>query len=210
LQFVEGLSDRAAADAVRGRIDWKYLLCLELDDPGFDFSVLCEFRARLVEHGAERRLFDRLLMRWQDRQLVKARGRQRTDSTHVLACVRDLNRLERVSETMRAALNALATAVPDWVRSQVPASWVDRYARRSDERRLPATQQEREQMGRAHWLRWIHAAGCAKSTGIALLVANHSGSRDITASVDPELCACDRQGAALATKERVASVLAAD
>src|SRR6266480_2806462 len=45
LQFVEGLSDRAAADAVRARIDWKYLLCLELDDAGFDFSVLCEFRS---------------------------------------------------------------------------------------------------------------------------------------------------------------------
>src|ERR687885_1545355 len=67
LQFVEGLSDRTAADAVRGRIDWKYLLCLELDDPGFDFSVLCEFRTRLVEHGAERRLFDRL----REHKLVK-------------------------------------------------------------------------------------------------------------------------------------------
>jgi transposase len=160
LQFVEGLSDRAAADAVRGRMDWKYLLCLELDDPGFDFSVLCEFRTRLVEHGAERRLFERLLTRLQDRQLVKTRGRQRTDSTHVLACVRDLNRLERVIETMRAALNALATAVPDWVRSQVPASWVERYGLRSDERRLPATQPEREQ--------WAELVGC---DGYALLDA---------------------------------------
>ena len=145
LQFVEGLSDRAAADAVRGRIDWKYLLCLELDDPGFDFSALCEFRARLVEQGAECRLFESLLVRLRERQLVKARGHQRTDSTHVLACVRDLNRLERVIETMRAALNALATAAPDWVRRQGPASWVERYGLRSDERRLPATQKEREQ-----------------------------------------------------------------
>src|SRR5512135_227346 len=56
LQFVEGLSDRQAADAVRGRIDWKYLLGLELTDPGFDFSVLCEFRARLATGGAERLL----------------------------------------------------------------------------------------------------------------------------------------------------------
>src|SRR3982750_2030497 len=61
LQFLEGLSDRAAADAVRSRIDWKYLLCLELDDAGFDYSVLCEFRARLLAEGAEHRLFDRLL-----------------------------------------------------------------------------------------------------------------------------------------------------
>ena len=48
LQFAEGLSDRQAAEAVRSRIDWKYLLGLELDDPGFDASVLTEFRARLV------------------------------------------------------------------------------------------------------------------------------------------------------------------
>ena len=149
LQFVEGLSDRAAADAVRGRIDWKYLLCLELDDPGFDFSVLCEFRARLVEHGAERRLFERLLARLRERQLVKARERQRTDSTHVLACVRDLNRLERVIETLRAALNALATAAPDWVRIQMPASWVEHYGQRTDESRLPATEKEREQRAEA-------------------------------------------------------------
>jgi transposase len=149
LQFVEGLSDRAAADAVRGRIDGKYLLCLELDDPGFDFSVLCEFRARLVEQGAERRLFERLLARLRERQLVKARGQQRTDSTHVLACVRDLNRLERGIETLRAALNALATAVPGWVRLQVPASWVDAYGQRTDERRLPATEKEREQRAEA-------------------------------------------------------------
>jgi transposase len=46
LQFIEGLSDRGEEDAARGRIDWKYLLCLELDDPGFDHSILCEFRAR--------------------------------------------------------------------------------------------------------------------------------------------------------------------
>ena len=61
MQFREGLSDRQAAEAVRGRIDWKYLLGLGLDDPGFDFSVLCEFRSRLLEHGAGGRLLDRLL-----------------------------------------------------------------------------------------------------------------------------------------------------
>jgi transposase len=61
LQFRENLPDRQAAEAVRARIDWKYLLGLELDDPGFDHSVLCEFRARLVEGGAEERLLGRLL-----------------------------------------------------------------------------------------------------------------------------------------------------
>jgi transposase len=126
LQFIEGLSDRGAADAVRWRIDWKYLLCLELDDPGFDHSVLCEFRARLLEGGAERILFDRILSALRDKKLVKARTRQRTDSTHVLAAVRDLNRLERVGETLHATLNVLAVAAPEWVRVNIPSEWVDR------------------------------------------------------------------------------------
>jgi transposase len=96
LQVLAGLSDRQAAEAVRARIDGKYLLGLELDDPGFDYSVLCEFRARLLEGGAEQRVFDQVLFRLRERKLVKARTRQRTDSTHVVAAVRDLNRLERV------------------------------------------------------------------------------------------------------------------
>src|SRR6185437_2159362 len=96
LQFVEGLSDRQAADAVRGRIDWKYALGLSLLDSGFDHTVLSEFRSRLIEGGAERLLLDTLLQHLRDQGLVKAKGRQRTDSTHVLAAVRGLNRLERV------------------------------------------------------------------------------------------------------------------
>ena len=77
LQYRENLSDRAAADAVRARVDWKYLLGLELTDAGFDFSVLSEFRGRLIGGSAERRLLDRLLARCAELQLVKARGRQR-------------------------------------------------------------------------------------------------------------------------------------
>jgi transposase len=112
LQFAEGLSDRQAADAVRGRIDWKYALALELTHPGFDHTVLSEFRSRLVEGQAERLLLDAVLTRCQELGLLKKRGRQRTDSTHVLAAVRVLNRLERVGETLRAALNALAVVAP--------------------------------------------------------------------------------------------------
>jgi transposase len=63
LQFAEGFSDRQAADAVRGRIDWKYVLGLELTDPGFDHTVLSEFRTRLLAGGAERVLLDTLLTR---------------------------------------------------------------------------------------------------------------------------------------------------
>lgn len=112
LQFREGLSDRRAVDAVRARIDWKYLLGLELTDPGFDASVLCEFRARLIAGGAGERLLEKLLGRCRELELVKARGRQRTDATHVLASVRVMNRLELLAETLRAALNELATVAP--------------------------------------------------------------------------------------------------
>ncbi len=117
MQFREGLSDRQAAEAVRSRIDWKYLLALDLTDAGFDHSVLCEFRDRLLQHEASERLLARVLGAARDGGLLKARGRQRTDSTHVLAAIRTLNRLELVGETLRAALNAIAVAAPDWLRS---------------------------------------------------------------------------------------------
>ncbi len=126
-QFLEQLSDRQAADAVRGRIDWKYALGLELTDPGFHFSVLTEFRARLVAGGAEHLLLDTMLERFKARGLVKARGKQRTDSTHVLGAVHDLHLLELVAETLRAALDDLAAAVPDWLREVAQPAWFERY-----------------------------------------------------------------------------------
>jgi transposase len=143
LQFAEGLSDRQAAHAVRSRIDWKYVLRLELTDPGFDASVLSEFRGRLIAGAAESLLFDMLLTWCRSRQLVKARGRQRTDSTHILAAVRALNRLEVVGETMRHALNTLAVVAPEWLRAVSPPDWRDRYARRAEDDRLPTTQAAR-------------------------------------------------------------------
>jgi len=137
MQFVEELSDRQTAEGVRSRIDWKYALGLELNDPGFDFSVLCEFRARLIAGGTEQQLLDTLLKQFKERGWLKERGKQRTDSTHVLAAIRTLNRLEGVGETLRAVLNALATVAPDWLRSWVPDEWFDRYERAVDEYRLP-------------------------------------------------------------------------
>ena len=128
MQFSEDLSDRRAADAVRARIDWKYALSLELSDPGFDASILCEFRARLLENGKERLLFDALLERFRTMGLLKARGRQRTDSTHVLACARNLQRLELVGEAMRRTLNSLAVAAPGWLIRCVRPQWTLRYA----------------------------------------------------------------------------------
>jgi len=143
MQFAEGLSDRQAADAVRSRIDWKYALALELTDPGFDASVLSEFRGRLIAGNAEQALFETLLTRFREAGLLKPRGRQRTDSTHVLAAIHTLNRLECVGETLRHALNALAVVAPDWLRGHVPAEWSDRYGRRFEDYRLPPGRPER-------------------------------------------------------------------
>lgn len=144
MQFVENLSDRQAADAVRARIDWKYLLSLPLSDSGFDFSVLSEFRARLIEKGQAEQLLNQLLQQAQAKGLLKARGQQRTDSTHVLAAIREMNRHECVGETLRHALNVLATVAPQWVLSVVDADWFERYAVRVELSRLPKGK-EREQ-----------------------------------------------------------------
>lgn len=144
LQFAEGLSDRQAADAVRSRIDWKYALSLELTDPGFDHTVLSEFRTRLVAGQAELLLLDAFLARVRERGLLKVRGRQRTDSTHVLAAIRVLNRLELVGETLRHALNSLAVVAPAWLQAQVPAAWFDRYGRRLENYHSPQTAAARE------------------------------------------------------------------
>ena len=142
-QFAEHLSDRAAADAVRGRIDWKYALSLELTDAGFDHTVLSEFRTRLLIGGAERRLLDLLVCCARDRGWLKARGRQRTDSTHVLAAVRALNRVELVAETMRHALAVLADRAPDWLHAHGRSEWAERYERRPEDDRLPSKQAQR-------------------------------------------------------------------
>jgi transposase len=143
MQFGEGLTDRQAADAVRTRIDWKYVLNLDLCDTGFDFSVLCEFRGRLLGQGAERRLFDLLLSKCRERGWIKARGKQRTDSTHVLAAIRTLRRLECVGETMRHTLNVLAEGAPSWLLEHLQEAWAERYEKRFSDFRLPKDEKKR-------------------------------------------------------------------
>ncbi|MEU7429058.1 IS1182 family transposase [Streptomyces sp. NPDC040750] len=147
LQFAEGLSDRQAALAARARIDWKYALGLELEDPGFDHSVLSEFRDRLVEGSAEIRITDAVLAAASEAGLLKSRGRQRTDSTHVLSAVRGLNRLELVGETLRATLNALAAAAPQWLAELADDEWFKRYSYRIEDYRLPQAKTERIERG---------------------------------------------------------------
>ncbi len=150
LAFTENLTDRQAADAVRARLDWKYCLGLALEDEGFDFSVLSEFRTRLLAGGLETRIFDLLLVRLKQEGLVKAGTRQRTDSTHVLGAIRSLNRLELAGETLRAALEALSAAAPDWLRTVIEASWQERYGTRIDNLHLPASETKRRDLAVAY------------------------------------------------------------
>jgi len=160
MQYMENYTDRQAAEAMRTRIDFKYVLSLELTDPGFDFSVLAEFRQRLIAGGQEEVLLNTLLQVCRTRGLLKERGKQRSDSTHVLAAIRTMNRLECVAETLRAALNSVAVVVPEWLRSQVPLEWYERYGTRTEEYRFPKEATKRqaltEQIGADGW--WFLSA----------------------------------------------------
>lgn len=144
MQFLENLPDRQAAEAVRSRIDWKYALGLELTDSGFDYSVLSGFRERLADGERQTLLLDRMLELLREKKLLKARGKQRTDSTHVLASIRVMNRLEMVVETMRAALNQLATIAPEWLAQISKPEWFKHYSLRAEQSRLPNSAKARE------------------------------------------------------------------
>jgi len=166
LQMAENLTDRQAADAVRDKISWKYALGLGLDDEGFDSSVLCEFRTRVVEHGLEQRVLDLLLDALKTEGLVGAGGKARTDSTHVISAVRDLNRLELAGESVRACVETLAVAAPDWLPTVIDvADWGRRYGARVDTWRLPTSKTKRAELVAAYGsdalvlLRAVHDAG---------------------------------------------------
>lgn len=156
LQYSENLTDRQAANAVRERIDWKYALGLELSDAGFDYSLLSAFRTRLVEHQAETLLLDRLLEVCKQRGWLKEGGKQRTDSTHVLARVRSLSNLECVGETLRAALDDLADLSPDWLVKQVTPDWFERYSHRVENYRLPKAESQRTALAQQIGVDGVH------------------------------------------------------
>jgi transposase len=156
LQAMEHLSDRAARQMVRTRIGWKYALHLSLSDPGFDASVLCEFRQRLLEGKAERKFFDALLEKFKEQGLLKGRGMQRTDSLQILAAVRDLNRLELVMESLRLALDSLVKADAGWVREHVPSDWFETYGEWIESERLV---KEKGSQGKAETERMLKQTG---------------------------------------------------
>ena len=151
LQRAEKLTDRLAAEAVRARLDWKYLLGLPLEDPGFDHTVLAEFRAKAAEAGLEQVALDALLERLVSAGLVKAGGKQRTDSTHVIAAVAALNRLELAGESVRAAVEALAAAHPGWLAQRICVpDWAARYGTPMTAWRPPASQAKQDELAIAY------------------------------------------------------------
>ena len=164
IQYMENYTDRQAAEALKTRIDLKYALSLELTDPGFDFSVLSEFRSRLIEGGLEEVILTTLLNICREKGLLKERGKQRTDSTHIEAAIRLTNRIVLVGETVRAALNSLAVVVPDWLRKHVPREWYDRYEKRMEDFHFPKEATKFvpmiEQIGRdgSDLLEWVREA----------------------------------------------------
>jgi transposase len=151
LQAIEGLTDRQAAEAVQTRIDWLYALALPLDDPGFDYSILSDFRQRVLEGKAQELILEPILQVCRERGWLKARGKQRTDATAVLARVRALNSLESVGESMRAALNAIAEQEPEWLQAHLNPEWFERYVHRFELARFPKAETQRhllrEQVG---------------------------------------------------------------
>jgi hypothetical protein len=136
LQFLHHLSDREAAEAVADRISWKYVLGWELDATGFDASVLSEFRDRLAAPGRADGLLDLVLDRLKAAGLVRSGQRMRTDSTHVIAAVRVLNRIEHCGESLRAAAEEIARISPEWIVPLLDEGWYRRYGRKVETARL--------------------------------------------------------------------------
>jgi len=147
LQRAENMTGREAAEAVRTRLDWQYLLGLPLDDPGFDHSVLPEFRAKVADAGLEAVPLDALLERLAADGLVKAGGKQRTDSAHVVAAVAALNRLELAGESVRAVLEAIAAAHPDWAAQVLHVSeWARRYGTPMTDWHPPVSKKKQDEL----------------------------------------------------------------
>src|SRR5256884_1283278 len=165
LQALEGLTDRQAADAVRTRIDWLYALALPLDEPGFDYSILTDFRQRVLAAAAQDLILEPILQLSRERGWLKAHGKQRSDATAVLARVRALSSLESVGESMRAALNALAEQEAAWLKEHLDPAWFERYVHRFELARFPKAETQRqllrEQVGQdvAHLLASLDEAG---------------------------------------------------
>ena len=141
-QFQESLPDREAAEMVAARLDWKYALHLPLDYEGFHYSCLCYFRQRLLAHDKDALVFEAILNKVKSLGFIKRKGKQRTDSTAVIGAVRELSRLEMVTETLRVAVKAITKADQAWAKRGLPASFRETYVETRPDYRL--TERERE------------------------------------------------------------------
>ena len=170
-QFLENLPDRDAAHAVVVRLDWKYALHLPLDSVGFHFTDLHYFRQRLLDQQQERLVFETILNRIRALGLVRKRGKQRTDALAVLGAVRDLSRLELVTETMRLAVQAIERTDPHWWEQTAPAGFRDLYGQTRSDYGLSAdeVQTALRQVGHdGFWvLEHLAATGTAASRALA-------------------------------------------
>ena len=135
-QFLENIPDRMAALCAVARIDWKYALHVPLTWKGFDYSDLSNFRKRLRENDAERLIFE-LVLKWvRSLGFLKRYGKQRTDSTHLIGCVERMSRLELMWETLRLALRAIKSAIPEWYAASIPAAFHEAYVERHSDWQL--------------------------------------------------------------------------
>jgi transposase len=154
-QMLEKVPDRAAARYVVTRLDWKYALHLPLGYSGFHFTDLYAFRQRLVGRQKEALLFEQLIRRLRQEGLLRARGKMRTDATHVVALLNRLSQLELVRESLRVALRAIETQEGAWAEERIPEAFAETYSQRQNDYRL-TDRQITEQLGQVghdgYWL----------------------------------------------------------
>src|SRR4051794_20906560 len=162
-QFLERVPDRQAVEMVKYHLGWKLALNLKLGDPGFHSTTLVYFRQRLLEHAKSDLAFRAVLEALQAEGFLPKRGKQRLDSTHVLAAVADLSALECVRETLRLALEELGQALPEKARPDCwPLLWERYVENKLDYRSSPEVLQgKRVQAGEdcLLLLQWLEATG---------------------------------------------------
>ncbi len=129
-------------------------------------------------------LLQALLERCQALGLVRERSDMRTDSTHIVASIRNMNRLELVGETLRAALNVLSTVDPVWLTAQVGRDWYFRYAKRFERGRLPKSKEGTIACSGTNRPRWDVSAGSNLGSIDPGIFANTAGRRDIAPLLD--------------------------
>lgn len=113
LQYAFKVSDRMAVENTVMRRDWRIALGRDDSWAGFDASVLCNFRKRLVEHGCEEMIFGHVLEQMRSLGLLANRRKVRVDATALVANVATLSRADLISETLRVAVCELWDACPE-------------------------------------------------------------------------------------------------